>query len=162
MERAVLDQLAEYFRTRLSGYPTTLSEDDSLVSFQFPCYWMTNLIKGIVGCLLMCICYASWQILVWIRRSELPHNLSGWKRKLSVRACRWLWIWLASYLIILYPHAQLHMLLYWNNRHVVPFPYMCGAYLYLHHIHRSISSLLFCCYNHFLKTFKYFYFLIVF
>lgn len=31
MERAVLDQLADYFRTRLAGYPTTLSEDDSLV-----------------------------------------------------------------------------------------------------------------------------------
>ncbi|KAK2969808.1 hypothetical protein RJ640_028088 [Escallonia rubra] len=32
MERAVLDQLAAYFRTRLSGYPTTLNEDESLLA----------------------------------------------------------------------------------------------------------------------------------
>ncbi|KAL6960455.1 hypothetical protein U1Q18_038218 [Sarracenia purpurea var. burkii] len=32
MERAVLDQLADYFKTRLAGYPTTLSEDDSLLA----------------------------------------------------------------------------------------------------------------------------------
>ncbi|WP_407803828.1 SETD3 family histone-lysine N-methyltransferase, partial [Staphylococcus aureus] len=31
MECAVLDQLAQYFRTRLAGYPTTLTEDDSLL-----------------------------------------------------------------------------------------------------------------------------------
>lgn len=31
MERAVLDQLADYFKTRLSGYPTTLAEDESMV-----------------------------------------------------------------------------------------------------------------------------------
>ncbi|KAM2107159.1 hypothetical protein ACFX1Q_024169 [Malus domestica] len=31
MERVVLDQLADYFRTRLAGYPTTLSEDESLL-----------------------------------------------------------------------------------------------------------------------------------
>lgn len=33
MERAVLDQLADYFTRRLAGYPTTLSEDESLVMF---------------------------------------------------------------------------------------------------------------------------------
>lgn len=32
MERAVLDQLADYFKRRLTGYPTTLSEDDSLLA----------------------------------------------------------------------------------------------------------------------------------
>ncbi|RID73390.1 hypothetical protein BRARA_B00543 [Brassica rapa] len=32
MERAVLDQLADYFMTRLSGYPTTLKEDDALLA----------------------------------------------------------------------------------------------------------------------------------
>lgn len=32
MERAVLDQLAHYFRTRLAGYPTTLDEDEALLS----------------------------------------------------------------------------------------------------------------------------------
>ncbi|GFZ19121.1 rubisco methyltransferase family protein [Actinidia rufa] len=32
MERAVLDQLAGYFNTRLAGYATTLSEDDSLLA----------------------------------------------------------------------------------------------------------------------------------
>ncbi|PSS30153.1 Histone-lysine N-methyltransferase [Actinidia chinensis var. chinensis] len=32
MERAVLDQLADYFSTRLAGYATTLSEDDSLLA----------------------------------------------------------------------------------------------------------------------------------
>lgn len=32
MERAVLDQLAEYFIKRLAGYPTTLSEDEILVT----------------------------------------------------------------------------------------------------------------------------------
>lgn len=32
MERAVLGQLADYFESRLAGYPTTLSEDDSMVS----------------------------------------------------------------------------------------------------------------------------------
>lgn len=32
MERAVLDQLAEYFVKRLAGYPTTLSEDEILVT----------------------------------------------------------------------------------------------------------------------------------
>ena len=31
MERAVLDQLAYYFNRRLTGYPTTLNEDESLV-----------------------------------------------------------------------------------------------------------------------------------
>ena len=31
MERAVLDQLADYFNRRLAGYPTTLNEDESLV-----------------------------------------------------------------------------------------------------------------------------------
>lgn len=31
MEHAVLNQLATYFRERLSGYPTTLSEDEALV-----------------------------------------------------------------------------------------------------------------------------------
>ncbi|KAK9271515.1 hypothetical protein L1049_001875 [Liquidambar formosana] len=32
MERAVLDQLADYFKTRLAGYPTTLSEDELLLA----------------------------------------------------------------------------------------------------------------------------------
>ncbi|XP_059644609.1 uncharacterized protein LOC132286309 [Cornus florida] len=32
MERAVLDQLADYFKMRLAGYPTTLSEDESLLA----------------------------------------------------------------------------------------------------------------------------------
>ncbi|KAK4417872.1 Actin-histidine N-methyltransferase [Sesamum alatum] len=32
MERAVLDQLAEYFVERLAGYPTTLSEDETLLA----------------------------------------------------------------------------------------------------------------------------------
>lgn len=31
MERAVLDQLLDYFTTRLAAYPTTLGEDESLV-----------------------------------------------------------------------------------------------------------------------------------
>ncbi|KAK7333490.1 hypothetical protein VNO80_30264 [Phaseolus coccineus] len=30
MERAVLDQLADYFKTRLAGYPTMLAEDESM------------------------------------------------------------------------------------------------------------------------------------
>lgn len=32
MERAVLDQLAVYFVKRLDGYPTTLREDEILVT----------------------------------------------------------------------------------------------------------------------------------
>ncbi|KAG5527077.1 hypothetical protein RHGRI_028112 [Rhododendron griersonianum] len=32
MERAVLGQLADYFETRQAGYPTTLSEDDSMLA----------------------------------------------------------------------------------------------------------------------------------
>ncbi|KAK7316109.1 hypothetical protein VNO77_34835 [Canavalia gladiata] len=32
MERAVLDQLADYFKTRLAGYPTTLAEDESMLA----------------------------------------------------------------------------------------------------------------------------------
>ncbi|XXG89087.1 hypothetical protein AAC387_Pa12g1176 [Persea americana] len=32
MERAVLDQLSDYFKGRLSGYPTSLSEDDALLA----------------------------------------------------------------------------------------------------------------------------------
>ncbi|KAK4759871.1 hypothetical protein SAY87_023002 [Trapa incisa] len=32
MERAVLDQLAEYFKSRLARYPTTLNEDESLLA----------------------------------------------------------------------------------------------------------------------------------
>ncbi|KAF3562589.1 hypothetical protein DY000_02019021 [Brassica cretica] len=32
MERAVLDQLADYFMRRLAGYPTTLKEDDALLA----------------------------------------------------------------------------------------------------------------------------------
>lgn len=32
MERAVLDQLAEYFVAKLAGYPTTLSEDETLLA----------------------------------------------------------------------------------------------------------------------------------
>lgn len=31
MEKAVLDQLASYFKGRLAGYPTTLDEDESMV-----------------------------------------------------------------------------------------------------------------------------------
>ncbi|CAJ2637165.1 unnamed protein product [Trifolium pratense] len=31
MERAVLDQLADYFNTRLAAYPTTLAEDESMM-----------------------------------------------------------------------------------------------------------------------------------
>ncbi|KAL9264663.1 hypothetical protein AKJ16_DCAP23312 [Drosera capensis] len=31
MEGAVLDQLSDYFRSRLSGYPTTLTEDETLL-----------------------------------------------------------------------------------------------------------------------------------
>ena len=33
MERAVLEQVAGYFERRLAGYPTTLSDDESLVMF---------------------------------------------------------------------------------------------------------------------------------
>ena len=33
MERAALDQLADYFKARLAGYPTTLAEDESMVLF---------------------------------------------------------------------------------------------------------------------------------
>lgn len=33
MERAVLDQLADYFKSRLAGYPTTLAEDESMVLY---------------------------------------------------------------------------------------------------------------------------------
>ncbi|KDO55671.1 hypothetical protein CISIN_1g008853mg [Citrus sinensis] len=37
MERAVLDQLADYFKARLAGYPATLSEDEAMVtSAQYP------------------------------------------------------------------------------------------------------------------------------
>lgn len=32
MERAVLDQLADFFKTRLAGYPTTLIEDEALLA----------------------------------------------------------------------------------------------------------------------------------
>ncbi|KAL5539081.1 hypothetical protein UlMin_044779 [Ulmus minor] len=32
MERAVLDQLADYFRTRIAGYPSTLEDDESLLA----------------------------------------------------------------------------------------------------------------------------------
>lgn len=32
MERAVLDQLADYFETRLAGYPTTIVEDEALLA----------------------------------------------------------------------------------------------------------------------------------
>ncbi|KAL5797142.1 hypothetical protein ACOSQ2_001962 [Xanthoceras sorbifolium] len=32
MERAVLDQLSDYFKTRLAGYPTTLAEDEALLA----------------------------------------------------------------------------------------------------------------------------------
>jgi len=38
MERAVLDQLADYFNTRLAAYPTTLAEDESMVLF----IWIRN------------------------------------------------------------------------------------------------------------------------
>ena len=38
MEQAVLDQLADYFKTRLAGYPTTMAEDESLVLFLSK-YW---------------------------------------------------------------------------------------------------------------------------
>jgi len=33
MERAALDQLADYFKARLAGYPTILAEDESMVLF---------------------------------------------------------------------------------------------------------------------------------
>ncbi|KAF8408389.1 hypothetical protein HHK36_007539 [Tetracentron sinense] len=36
IERAVLDQLADYFRGRLAGYPTTLCEDEALHSLVVP------------------------------------------------------------------------------------------------------------------------------
>lgn len=32
MERAVLDQLVDFFKTRLAGYPTTLIEDEALLA----------------------------------------------------------------------------------------------------------------------------------
>lgn len=32
MERAVLDQLADYFKARLAGYPATLSEDEAMLT----------------------------------------------------------------------------------------------------------------------------------
>lgn len=32
MERAVLDQLADYFKNRLAGYPTSMTEDDTLLA----------------------------------------------------------------------------------------------------------------------------------
>lgn len=32
MERAVLDQLVDYFERRLAGYPTTMSEDECLLA----------------------------------------------------------------------------------------------------------------------------------
>lgn len=32
MEQAVLDQLADYFKARLAGYPTTLSEDEAMLT----------------------------------------------------------------------------------------------------------------------------------
>ena len=35
MERAVLDQLVDYFKTRLAGYPATLAKDESLVLLPF-------------------------------------------------------------------------------------------------------------------------------
>lgn len=31
MERAVLNQLVDYFKARLDAYPTTLQEDENLV-----------------------------------------------------------------------------------------------------------------------------------
>lgn len=33
MERAVLDQLVEFFNRRLDGYPTTLAEDEIMVVY---------------------------------------------------------------------------------------------------------------------------------
>lgn len=49
MERAVLDQLADYFRTRLGGYLTTLKEDESFVIFG-----LVNLI-GIKTYIIICL-----------------------------------------------------------------------------------------------------------
>ncbi|KAG2245258.1 hypothetical protein Bca52824_092919 [Brassica carinata] len=46
MERAVLDQLADYFMTRLSGYPTTLKEDDALIiaTYYIPLFFFFSLL----------------------------------------------------------------------------------------------------------------------
>ncbi|KAL0728133.1 hypothetical protein Bca4012_024226 [Brassica carinata] len=46
MERAVLDQLADYFMTRLSGYPTTLKEDDALIiaTYYIPLFFFFSLV----------------------------------------------------------------------------------------------------------------------
>lgn len=42
MERAVLDQLASYFRARLAGYPTTLDEDESMVHIKVQIHRLTE------------------------------------------------------------------------------------------------------------------------
>ncbi|KAF2316460.1 hypothetical protein GH714_041801 [Hevea brasiliensis] len=54
MEQAVLDQLVDYFTRRLDGYPTSLSEDELMISFiAMPCgsckLWNYFAILGNVG-----------------------------------------------------------------------------------------------------------------
>lgn len=46
MERAVLDQLVEFFNRRLDGYPTTLAEDEILVVYLLIFMWYIALIAS--------------------------------------------------------------------------------------------------------------------
>lgn len=64
MERAVLNQLADYFETRLAGYPTTLSEDEELVNFdfQFLNHWFC--MYALICNILSTFSYISWQIVI--------------------------------------------------------------------------------------------------
>lgn len=57
MERAVLDQLAGYFISRLAGYPTTLDEDEILVTvrellkyFTFISFVLSSCHLSLVAC----------------------------------------------------------------------------------------------------------------
>jgi hypothetical protein len=42
MERAVLDQLVDYFMARLAAYPNTLDEDESLVILASLNVWLNG------------------------------------------------------------------------------------------------------------------------
>ncbi|RZC89355.1 hypothetical protein C5167_029259 [Papaver somniferum] len=79
MERVVLDQLSHYFIARLDGYPTTLSEDEALLtdsSLDLKKQVTTQLVKLEKKMLIACL-HATAFVTLW--RFESGHELGRWK-----------------------------------------------------------------------------------
>lgn len=94
MERAVVEQLVDYFMARLAAYPTTLDEDESLVILALNLWLNGDRYNSLFAWFLLIFClFISWLTVIWTQRSELLLSLLGWKRKCFMHACRRQMIW---------------------------------------------------------------------